>query len=67
MTERRKKYLKSVNSHQDIIVQELLGRSSPNGEEVECVIQYAYGKNKIYKDDELLILANSKIEHKKNR
>ena len=43
-----------------MIVQELLGRSSCDGEEVDWVTQYAYGKNQMYKDGELLILTNNK-------
>ena len=57
------KYLKSPNASQDKNIQEILDRSSPDGEEVESVLQKSVFISQLHKEDELLIL-KKEIKHK---
>ena len=52
------KSLKSPNASRDKSIQEILDRSSPDGEEVEAVLQKSLLNSQLHKDEESLILRN---------
>ena len=53
------KSLKSQNASRDKGIQEMLDRSSPDGEEVEAVLQYSLFNSQPSKNEESLILRNT--------